>query len=170
MKSVIILLSLLAGTAFAQNSAPIFAKLQVSGVTRNMTTINPRFSSISSAHVTFNNKSLQLTLTKRMPACHNICAMVMPAPVEIKLQVIEVVRTECSVQYLAVTPANVLSAVYEEVMIEDFTNSKCMTTMDVRYTPGTLTYKVTGVSSLSRQTETATAHFNVDGDFIRALN
>ena len=185
MKSVIVLLSLLSGMAFAQEaqitedfpliqqqSAPIYANLQMNGVTRNMTTINPRFSSISSADVTFNNKSLRLMLTKKMPFCgpNRICAMMMPAPVQINLQVIRVIQTECSVKYIAVTPSNVKSTVYEVVTVEDFTQSKCMTTMDIPHLDGTLTYKVTGVSSLSRQQETATATFNVDGGFIRAQN
>lgn len=185
MKSVIVLLSLLSGIAFAQEtqitedfplvqqqSAPIFANLQINGVTRNMTTINPRFSSIISADVTFNNKSLRLMLTKKMPFCPagRMCAMAMPAPVEINLTIIRVIHNECSVKYIAVTPANVKSTVYEVVTVEDFTQSDCMTTMDALFLPGTLTYKVTGVSSLSKQKETATATFTVDGGFIRAQN
>lgn len=182
MKSVIVLLSLLSGIAYAQeaqteqhglqNSAPIFANLQVSGVTRNMTTINPRFSSISSADVTFNNKSLRLTLTKKMPFCPagRMCAMAMPAPVEINLTVIRVIQTECSVKYIAATPANVISSIYEVVTVEDFTQSDCMRTINLRYMPGTLTYEVTGVSNLSHQQETAIATFEVEGGFIRAQN
>lgn len=184
MKSVIVFLSLLSGIAFAQeaqvedfqhgmrNSAPIFANLQLNGVTRNMTTINPRFSSISDADVTFNNSSLQLMLTKRMPICPpgRMCAMYMPAPIQINLTVIRVIQTECSIKYIAVTPANVKSTIYEVVTVEDFTESKCMTTMDIPHLDGTLTYKVTGVSSLSHQQETATATFNVYGGFIRAQN
>ena len=185
MKSVIVLLSLLSGIAYAQEaqvtedfpliqqqSAPIFANLQMNGVTRNMTTINPRFSPISMANVTFNNTSLQLELIKKMPFCQpgRMCAMYMPAPVQIKLAVISVVQTECSVIYTAVTPANVKSTVYEVVTVEDFTQSKCMTTMDIPHLDGTLTYKVTGVSSLSHRQETATANFNVYGGFIRAQN
>ena len=183
MKSVIVFLSLLSGIAFAQeateveqhgfqNSAPIYANLQVNGVTRNMTTINPRFSSISEANVTFNNKSLRLMLTKKMPFCAagRMCAMAMPAPVEINLKVIRVIHTECSVKYIAVTPPNVKSTVSEVVTVEDFSQSDCMTTMDIPHLDGTLTYKVTGVSSLSHQQETASATFNVDGGFIRAQN
>lgn len=155
-----------------QNSAPVFANLQLNGVTRNMTTINPRFSSIAEAQVTFNNTSLQLTLTKKMPICPagRMCAMAMPAPIEINLAVRRVVQTECSIKYIAATPPNVKSTVYEEVTLEDFTQSKCMTTMELPYIAGVLTYKVSGVSVLTHQQETATATFNVDGGFIRAQN
>jgi hypothetical protein len=152
-------------------SAPISANLQIDSKTRNLTTINPLLNSLQNAQVTFNNKSLTLTFNRSMPRCapNMMCIQVMPAPVQVKLQVFKVERTECSVKYLAATPANVRSLVYEQVVIEDTSLSKCMTTMDKPYTAGSLTYKVTGVSSLTKQQETATIELSTL-EFIRALN
>jgi hypothetical protein len=93
----------------------------------------------------------------------------MPAPVEVSLQITKVERTECSVKYYAATPANVRSQIYEQVIVEDTSLSKCMTTMEKPYTAGTITYKVTGVSSLTKKQDTATIILSTQ-EFIRALN
>lgn len=151
--------------------APTYANLQIDSQSRNLTTINPRLNSLQNAQVTFNSKSLTLTFSRSMPVCapNMMCIQVMPAPVQIDLQVYKVERTQCSVKYFAATPANVKSLVYEQVVLEDTSLSKCMTTMDKPYTAGTLTYKVTGVSSLTKKQETATINLSTL-EFIRALN
>ena len=152
-------------------SAPISANLQIDSQSRNLTAINPRLNSLQNAHVTFNNKSLTLTFSRRMPRCapNMMCIQVMPAPVQVSLQVMKVERTQCSVKYFAATPANVKSQIYEQVVVEDTSYSKCMTTTDKPYTAGTLTYTVTGLSSLTKQQESATINLSTV-EFIRALN
>ena len=178
MRSLLIIIILIAGLAQAQETInlktapPAFAKLQLTGVSRNMSTINSRFFGIDSATVTFTDKSLNLTLIKRMPPCQNgmICAMAMPAPIFINLQVIKIKHTECGTTYTAVTPKNALSKIYEIVTLEDFTYSKCMQTMNLRYMPGVLNYKVSGISTLTKRSETAEANFEINEEIIRALN
>lgn len=151
--------------------APISANLQIDSLSRNLTTINPRLNSLQSAYVTFDRKSLNITFNRRMPRCapNMMCIQVMPAPVEVSLQITKVERTECSVKYFAATPANVKSQIYEQVIVEDTSLSKCMTTMEKPYTAGTITYKVTGVSSLTKRQDTATIILSTQ-EFIRALN
>lgn len=182
MKTILIsLLMLVATSANAEISnivatpggAPIFANLQIEQITRNMTTVNPRFNRVTSAHIVFNKKSLSLTLNRSMPYCgpEMMCIQVMPAPLEVKLTVVKVEQTQCAVIYTAVTPAHIKSMVHEEVVVEDLTFSKCPTTMMLPQSSGYVTYSVTGVSNLTRQQETATAKFSVDAEgFVRAVN
>lgn len=178
MKAILISLVLLATTTikaettdirFGGTDAPIFARLDLAGITRNMTLINPRFSGITAASLTFNNKSLTLTLNKSMPKCAQgmMCIQVMPAPMIVTLDVVTVERTKCSVVYTATTPTNVKSMISEVVTVEDYTDSTCPITIA---SVGLVTYKVRGVSSLTKQPETATANFYVIGQFIRAQN
>lgn len=152
-------------------AAPISANFKIDSASRNLTTINPRLNSLQNAQVSFNNKSLNLTFNRHMPRCapNMMCIQVMPAPVQVSLLVFKVEKTECSVKYFAATPANVRSQIYETVVIEDTSLSKCMTTMDKPYSAGTLTYTVTGISSLTKQQETATINLSTV-EFIRALN
>ncbi len=182
MKAILISLLMLASTnvkaeevrdpghGFGQGfAAPIFANLYLGGVTRNMKTTNPRFKSVTSATVTFNTKSLSLMLNKAPLSCgaNMACIQIMPAPLNIKLDVISVVRNACSVIYTAVTPANVKSEVFEVVTVQDFTFTTCEMLLA---SVGMVTYQVTGTSSLSKKQATATANFTVAGDFIRAQN
>ncbi len=171
MKAILISLLMLASTTVIATkgvSADDFGKtlhaiLKVDDVTRNMTTINPRFSSVTSGTVTFNNRSLTLTLNKTMPRCTlRKCIQVMPAPLNIKLALISIKKTKCSVKYTAVTPANVKSEVSEVVTVEDFTFSTCPMLLA---SVGIVTYQVTGTSNLSKRQETATANLLVDGEF-----
>lgn len=150
-------------------SAPIFGNLQLSNITRNMTLINPRANSIINGNITFTNKNLTLTLNKRRPPCpiNAMCIEVMPAPLNIELKVISIKNTSCSVVYTAVTPANIKSTISEVVTVEDYTYSKCNFYTEPK---NTVSYSVTGISSLSKKQETATANFVVDGPFIRAQN
>lgn len=174
MKSVLISVLLVIGSfakadgLYEAASAPISASLNVSGITRNMTLINPRFNSVTGAQITFNAKTVQLTVNKAMPRCAPgmMCIQVMPAPLQVRLAVVQVINTGCSTKYVATTPADVKTTVYEEVTIEDFSFSKCEMVLN---SLGTVTYKATGISSLSKQQETATAIFNVQGEFIRAM-
>lgn len=182
MKTVLISLLLLIATntqaevadvVASPGGAPTFAHLQVEQITRNITTINPRFNRVTSAHVVFNLKNLTLTLNRAMPLCgpEMMCIQVMPAPLEVKLAVVSVKKTACSVIYTAVTPPNVMSRLHEEVVIEDLTNSDCPTAMVLPQTSGYVTYKVTGISNLTKEQETATARFSVDDQgFVRAVN
>lgn len=150
--------------------APVHANLVIEGITRNMTLVNPRINLIRGATVTFTQKSLQLNLTRRMQCPPNaMCAMVMPAPVQISLTVYKVENTECSVKYSAATPANIKSGIYEQVIVEDFTFSKCPVALHLPYRAGVVTYKVKGISSLTKKPETASATFTVP-EFIRAVN
>ncbi len=182
MKTILISLLLLVATnthaevadvVASPGGAPIFAQLQVEQITRNMTTINARFNRVTSAHLVFNLKNLTLTLNRAMPHCgpEMMCVQVMPAPLEIKLAVVSVKKTACSVIYTAVTPPNVLSRIHEEVVVEDLSNSVCETAMVYPQTSGHVTYKVTGISNLTKQQETANARFSVDAQgFVRAVN
>ncbi len=177
MKAILISLLVLAVTitkaeeiSSARPSAPTTAQLSISGITRNMTTINPRFSLVSSGSITFNQKSLSLTLNKRMPPCEPgmMCIQVMPTPLNIKLYVTRIEVTQCSVKYIATTASNVKSGVSEVVTVEDFSYSKCERI--ALNSAGTVSYSVTGISSLTNQEETATANLLVDGEFVRAQN
>lgn len=176
MKSVLISVLLVIGSVTAKAnatyesaSAPVFANLSLNGYTRNMSLVNPRFHSVTNATVTFNSKTVQLTVNKSMPPCGAgmMCIQVMPAPLQINLQVVQVINTGCAVKYVATTPANVKTSVYEVITIEDHSNSKCDMYLS---SVGTVTYEATGVSSLSKQQETATAIFHVQEQFIRAAN
>ena len=150
-------------------AAPQTASLNLASITRNMTTINPRFVSIKGASLTFNSKTLNMTINRGMLPCPagELCAQVMPAPIQVNLPVVQVVNTPCSVKYIAQTPADTSSTIFEEVTVEDFSFSRCEMLLN---TVGKVTYKVTGVSSLTKQPETATANFSVSGQFIRAEN
>lgn len=181
MKSVLVSLLVLISTAAKanqeirfdpSNTPPIFAKLAIGGITRNMTTINPKFALVTTASVTFNNKTLDLTLNKRMPHCATgmMCIQVMPAPLRIHLEVNKVEQLPCSTKYFASTPSNVRALVYEQVVVEDFSLKQCPQTTDKPYTMGTVSYKATGVSSLTKMQESAEANFTVIGDFVRAVN
>ena len=162
------------GIRYGGAGASIFAKLQIKGMTRNMTLINPRFNSVASASITFNEKSLILTLNKSMPTCTPgmMCIQVMPLPAQIKLDVIKVEQTECTTKYTARTPANIKTNIIEEVIIEDLTHSQCLSIMPVPRTLGHIIYSVTGAPapSFSESQKTATAHFLVEGEFIRVQN
>ncbi len=168
MKTVLISLLLLISTA--AQAAPIFANLEVVGISRNMTTVNPKFNLLTSANITINAKSIELTLNKRMPQCAAgmMCIQVMPAPLKISLTVTKVEQMPCSLKYTASTSLDALTQNHEEVVVEDFTNSTCNTL--VAQPIGTVTYKVTGISSLSKMQETAQANFVVNGEFVRAQN
>ncbi|MBY0554497.1 hypothetical protein K2P97_08210 [bacterium] len=181
MKAVLVSLLVLISTAAKanqeirfdpNNTPPISAKLAINGISRNMTTINPKFALVVTANVTFNNKTLDLTLTKRMPQCGAgmMCIQVMPAPLRIKLNVTKVEQLPCSTKYFASTPSDVRTLVYEQVVVEDFSSKQCPQTMDKPYTFGTVSYKATGISSLTKVKESAEAHFTVVGDFVRAVN
>lgn len=150
-------------------SAPIFAKLQLAGISRNMTTINPRFKNVTAASVTFNNKTLTLTLNKSMPKCAAgmMCIQVMPAPLQIQLNVIKTEKTECATVYTAATSEGLNSNLSEVVTVEDYTYSNCPVTVE---SVGLITYQVTGMSSLTKQVETASANLLVVGPFVRAAN
>ncbi len=98
MKTILISLLLLVATntqaevadvVASPGGAPTFANLQVEQITRNMTTINPRFNRVTSAHVVFNQKNLTLTLNRAMPQCgpNMMCIQVMPAPLRISLSI-----------------------------------------------------------------------------------
>lgn len=138
----------------------VSAQLNMMGVTRNMTTINPRFQSVSSARITYDQKNLKLTLTRAAVPCAPgmMCIQVMPTPVEIKLEVIKIENTSCSVKHTATTPRHLNSNIIETVTVEDNTNSACANISSI----GVVTYNVTGISSLTHQMETATAKFVVD--------
>lgn len=179
MKSILISLFLMAATTLqAQNSQdvrfdgagspPIFANLTIDAITRNMTAVNPRIRLVSGASVSFNNKTLQLTFNRTMPQCapNMMCIQVMPAPININLSVVKIENTPCAVKYIAVTPAHVMSLIQEQVIIQDYTFSKCKI---LRLGAGAVTYSATGISSLSKQQETATATFTAV-EFIRAVN
>lgn len=180
MKSVILsALLIMASTSQAmivhvtETSAPIFAGLNLIGSSRNLSTVNSRLSLISSGEVTFNDKTLTLVLVKRMPPCPEgkMCIEMMPAPVKVKLPVVRVVANQCAIMYVAKMPSNAQSGLTEEVVVMDYTFSKCAQTMDKPYTAGKVTYKVTGVSSLTKAVETGTAEFNVnESGFLRAQN
>ena len=122
MKSLIVFLTLISGLAQAQETLispvtpPVFAKLEMTDVSRNMTAVNSRFYLVNAASVSFTNKNLHLTLNKSMPLCPpgRMCAMMMPAPVQIDLSIIKVSRTACSVKYLAVTPLQAAERVLSE--------------------------------------------------------
>ena len=162
--SIFSLLVLGTTTAFG---APIYANLEIVSVSRNMTTINPYFSKVVSAAVQFNSKSLTLTLDKGMPNCAPgmMCIMAMPMPLVIELDVVNVEQKDCSIVYTAATPADIKSAIYEMVTVEDYSHSTC----EMLYTSvGTVTYSVTGISALTKKQETAKATFQVDGEFVRA--
>lgn len=153
------------------SSAPTFANLQLESISRNMTTINPSIRLIADASLTFNQKSLQLTIHRETPPCppERLCPRYMPPPVQIKLTVYKVEHGKCSVKYTAGTPANVLSELQEQVVLEDFSMSKCAVTLQMPYRAGVLTYQARGVSSLTKQTETASARFTIE-KFIKAQN
>lgn len=180
MKSLILsLLLVVSGTVQAQlmhvieSSAPIYAGLNLNSISRNMTLVNSRLSLVSSASVTFNDKNLTLVFVKRMPPCPAgmACVQMMPAPVTVKLPVVKVTTSQCSITYTALTPADSKTGLTEEVTVRDFTYSQCAHTMDMPYVAGTVTYKATGLSALSKQVEQATAQFNVnESGFLRAQN
>lgn len=151
--------------------APIFANLLLEGVSRNMTHVNPRMNSFSAANLTFNRKNLELSFDRRMLQCppNFMCAMVMPPPIKIKLTISKIENTDCSIIYTAHTPAGIESNIYEEVVVEDFTFSKCAESLQLPKRAGAVSYKVTGISSLTKMQETATAHFSV-AKFVRAVN
>ena len=151
-----------------QESAPIFAQLQISGLSRNMGAINPVVSLNNNAQLTFNTKQVTLNIQPQMPPCPEgmVCTEVMPPAVETTLEVVKIEELGCSVKYYAQTPANVKTTVYEQVVIEDFTYSLCEM---VYQNPGKATYKATGLSQLSNETETATATFVIP-EFVRAIN
>ncbi len=147
-----------------ESAPPIFAGLNLNAVSRNMTLVNSRLGLISSAEVTFNDKTLTLVITRKMPMCPEgrACIEMMPAPVTVKLAVVSVVSNQCAIVYVAKSNPNVKTAISEEVTVLDFSYSKCMHTMEMPYVPGKVTYKVTGLSTLTKAIETATAEFNVN--------
>lgn len=151
-----------------QESAPIFAELQISGVSRNMSAVNPFISLNNGARLTFNSKQVTLNIQPQMPPCPQgmFCTQAMPPAVETTLEVVKVEELGCSIKYYAQTPAHVKTTVYEQVVIEDFTYSLCEM---VYQNPGKVTYKATGLSQLSNETETATATFVIP-QFVRAIN
>ena len=149
---------------------PIFAKLDVDGVSSNMPFVNPRFGLISQAHINIDENAIELTLTKRMPECPlgRLCPQIMPSPVSVYLSIISVIRTECSTKYIAATPGDVEDYLHEEVVVEDFSYTTCELSMKYRAS-GIITYKVTGISSLTQRTDTAGARFFVNGGFVRPV-
>ena len=151
-----------------QESAPIFAQLQMSGLTPNMNAINPAISLSNGARLTFNTKQVTLNIQPQMPPCpeNMLCPQVMPPMVETTLEVVKVEELGCSIKYYAQTPADFKTTVYEQVVIEDFTYSLCEM---VYQNPGKAIYKATGLSHLSNETETATATFTIP-QFVRAIN
>lgn len=173
MKTILISLLLLATTTHAESTpyygsgAPIFANLKVASITRNITTVNPQINSIIGGGIQFNEKKLNLTLIKKMRDCAPgmMCTQVMPTPISIKLDIVSIKNETCATVYTAVTPAHIKSLISEVVTVVDHTYSTC----NFLIAPvNTVTYEVTGISSLTKQQETATAHFNVDGEFVRA--
>jgi hypothetical protein len=168
MKALLISLFMLTAVS-TQAQTQLAAHLSLANLTRNMTAINPQFRSPAAAQIIFDEQTAELTVNRSMPPCAPgmMCIQVMPAPLAIHLEVVQIVKNGCSVKYIAATPANVKTNVYEEVTIEDFTNSPCEMVLS---SMGTVSYKVTGVSSLSQHPETATANFVVQGDFLKDLN
>ncbi len=178
MKSILISLLIITGVqAKAQENlgvmatkggAPIFANLTLNNLTRNMSAINPFISFNNFTRITFNSKQVVLSVELPMPECpiNAYCIQSMPAPIETTLEVVKVEQTGCSIVYTARTPANVRSKIYEQVVIEDFSFSLCEM---VYISPGHLNYKVTGLSQLTKRTESATAMFSIP-EFVRAVN
>jgi hypothetical protein len=156
---------------FDGQSAPVHGQLQIDGITRNMTTINPRLSLVVSASITFNDKQATLSMAKRMPACapNMMCIQVMPSPLNITLAITSTERTECIIKRTAVTPKNEFNENYEVLTFTEKTNSPNCIYAAV-FSDGNVTYQVTGISSLTKQQETATANFSVVGNYIRAQN
>ena len=171
MKMLLVSVILFATTlSQAQNEGtPIYAKLNLETVTRNMSTINPRFNLVSASNLTFNSRLIELTLEKRMPTCASgmMCIQMMPAPLKVKLPVVEVVNTGCSIRYIAKTITEMAGVVQEEIVIEDYSHSTCEFVLKAI---GTVTYSATGISSLTKAPETATAQFFVNGEFVRTAN
>ena len=171
MKAILISLSLMlivSTQVHAQESAPIFAQLQINGLTRNMSAVNPLISLKNGAGITFNTKQVTLSIQPQMPPCPQgmFCTQAMPPSVETTLEIVKIEELGCSIKYYAQTPADVITTVYEQVVIEDFTYSLCEM---VYQNPGKATYKATGLSQLSNETETATATFVIP-EFVRAIN
>ena len=170
MKSI--LLSLLMLTSLAQaDDMPLFAKLQVEGVSSNMMLINPRFGLISEAEISIDDTSVKLTISKKMPECPlgMFCPQIMPSNVTVYLNIIQVIESECSTKYIAATSEDVLSLLHEEVVVEDFSFTTCERSMRALRAPGIITYKVTGISSQTQQRDTAGARFLVHGGFVRPI-
>lgn len=164
-----LLISLLILTATAAKAEFNSAHLNLSKISDNMIAINPLLKTATNAQISYDAKVIELTIHRSMPPCGPgmMCIQVMPAPLTINLSVVQVVKTPCSVKYIAATPANIKTPVYEEVIFEDFSKSVCEINMK---NLGSVTYKATGVSNATKLPDTATASFTVEGDFSRESN
>jgi hypothetical protein len=152
------LLFLCAISATAQE--PIFAKLQVDGISQNMTEINPKFSLVTEGELMIDGSTVALNLTKSMPECPEgmFCPQIMPSNVVVFLTLVKVVHTECSTKFYAETSGDVSNPLHERVVVEDYSNSTCERLVR---TPGVITYTATQTD------KTAAARFFVQGGFVR---
>lgn len=169
MKNVFISLLITLAAINVKAETAVTAQLKLNSVTPNMTSLNARFYSVASAQVTFNQKNLELTVERHMPRCapNMMCMMVMPAPVTVRLEVVQIIETGCSVKYIAQTPADAPKNVFEEIIVEDFSSTKCEMALSAT---GFITYKITGESTQTKLADTATAIFSVQGQFNRETN
>ncbi|WP_148284920.1 hypothetical protein [Pseudobdellovibrio exovorus] len=142
--------------------AYVFAQLNVSSIDKTLNQINPRFQSVTGANVKLSAKEILLVVNKAMPRCAPgmMCIQVMPAPLQIKLAIVDIQQTPCSVQYIA---RGTTQGLNEEIIVEDFSNSTCEMVLN---SIGTVTYTAEGISSASQTLESATAVFSVQNEFM----
>ncbi len=139
---------------------PLFAKLQVDGISTNMAEVNPKFNLVSQGELMIDDSSIALTLTKRMPDCAegHYCPQIMPSTVIVYFNLVKIVHTECTTKYFAETPEDVNNPLQETIVVEDYSNSTCERLIR---TPGIITYFATQTD------KSAAARFFVQGGFVK---
>lgn len=85
-----------------------------------------RFGVIQSAFINYNAKTIQLVIQSAVNCVKGkVCTQMMPIPLEIQLDVVRIVRTQCENVYYAQTPPNVKIKYFEQIKITDPNVGRC---------------------------------------------
>lgn len=145
-----------------QQSESLYSELQVNAFSANLGLITDKFNNYGGAEVTFNSESIQLKVNKRSTCpVGKQCIMSIPAPVIIDLEVTHVIHEQCRDVYYAATPAYVKSSLREQIRIADYSVGRCQTFEFTAQKESRLQYQVTGISSLTKQTNSALIDFTL---------
>ncbi len=146
-----------------QQSESLYSELRANGFSANLGLITDKFNNYGGAEVTFNSESIELKVNKRSNCpTGKQCFMSMPAPVIIQLKVTHLIHEQCRDVYYAATPAYVKSSIYEQIRIADYSVGRCQTFEFTAQNESRLQYQVTGISSLTKQVNSALIDFTLE--------
>lgn len=150
--SVLVLASFIADNASAQSSARGSVEsfksyeMTLAKTSEDTNLLSAKFGSFQSGSVQFNRSMIRLLVYPKSQGCpvNANCIMMVPAPIEVKLQVKAVVMKGCSNIYYAQTADNVKSLYFEEVRLIDPNTGRCTYIQEEK---GDLAYRISGFSS-----------------------